>query len=173
MFAVAVQVPGRAPLATPRAGLPANVPNRNGGSTLRSTSARFRAAVGFRRLSGGCGRRKRPRDHGFLFWGLARARGGAPPYAHGLSQNHRQRGVWSRLLLELGRASSRLVGLLKKSSRPCWRMGGARASKNQGTDASRFCSNVTCTFAAMSLNGMPPNSDASIIWIMCPAIVFL
>jgi hypothetical protein len=28
-----------------------------------------------------------------------RARGGAPPYAHGSSQSRRQRVVWSRLLL--------------------------------------------------------------------------
>src|SRR6202040_1053544 len=83
------------------AGPAANVPIRNAGSRLRSTSARFRAAVGARPLSRGCGRRKRlHRYHGFLFWGLVRARGGVPPYAHGSSQSRRQRGVWSRSLLK-------------------------------------------------------------------------
>ena len=89
-------------LATaPPPDLPANVPNRIAGSTSRSTIARFRAAGGCRWPSAGCGRRKRRlRDHGFLSWGLVRARGGAPPYAHGSSQSRRQRGVWSRSLLK-------------------------------------------------------------------------
>ena len=43
--------------------------------------------------------------------------------------------------------------LINEIFRPCWRMGWARASKNQGIDSKRFRSNVTCTFAAMSLNG--------------------
>jgi hypothetical protein len=39
-----------------------------------------------------------------------RARGGAPPCAHGSSQSRRQREVWSRLLLKLRRASMRSSG---------------------------------------------------------------
>ena len=50
--------------------VPANAPNRIAGSTSRSTIARFRAVVGCRWPSAGCGRRKRRlRDHGFLFGG--------------------------------------------------------------------------------------------------------
>ena len=61
---------------------------------------------------------------------------------------------------------------VKQTFRPCSRMGKLRASENQGADARRPCPNVMCTFAAMSLNGMPPNSEASIILIMFLAIEF-
>src|SRR5437870_10092959 len=45
----------------------------------------------------------------------AHARGAALPNAHGSSRNRRQREVWSRFLLEFGRASVRLERFMGQS----------------------------------------------------------
>jgi len=62
--------------------------------------------------------------------------------------------------------------LLRKASTHARAWAGLGQAKITGADASRFGANVMCTFAAMSLNGIPANSEASIISIMCLEIAF-